>query len=67
LVERNLGGFASIIQTKFAAGEYADYTDSLGVTSGNDKLIVVDRAGSSATDSKSSRRRVASPAPYFGG
>jgi hypothetical protein len=44
LVERNLKLLASIIQSKFAAGDYADYTDSLGVASGNDKLIVIDRA-----------------------
>ena len=44
LVERNLGLLASIIQTKFDAGNYTDYTDSLGIASGKDKLIVVDRA-----------------------
>ena len=43
VVGRNLGLLAPAIQTKFAAGDYADYTDSLGITSGNDKLIVIDR------------------------
>jgi hypothetical protein len=44
LVERNLGRLAPIIQTKFDAGDYTDYADSLGIMSGNDKLIVIDRA-----------------------
>jgi hypothetical protein len=42
IVERNLGVLASIIQRKYAAREYIDYTDDLGIKSGNDKLIVID-------------------------
>jgi hypothetical protein len=43
IVERNLGVLAPIIQAKYDAGRYTDYTDSLGITSGNDKLIIIDR------------------------
>src|SRR5713101_5642664 len=41
IVTRNLGLLAPIIQAKFDAGEYTDYRDSLGITSGNDKLIII--------------------------
>ncbi len=43
IVEKNLGLVASVIQAKYDAGWYTDYTDSLGIKSGNDKLIVITR------------------------
>ncbi len=43
IVERNLGVLAPIIRAKYDAGHYTNYTDSFGVTSGNDKLIIIDR------------------------
>jgi hypothetical protein len=44
IVEKNLELLASIIQAKWDAGRYTDYTDSLGIKSGNDKLIVITRS-----------------------
>jgi len=43
IVGRNLDVLAPIIQAKFDAHDYTDYMDSLGIVSGNDKLIVIDR------------------------
>ena len=43
IIERNLGALAPIIQATYEAGQHTDYTDSLGITSGNDKLIVIGR------------------------
>jgi hypothetical protein len=43
LNSRNLGVLVPIIQAKYDAGHYANYTDSLGIRSGNDKLIIIDR------------------------
>ena len=45
IVERNLPVLAGIIRRKYEAGEYTDYPDSLGVTSGNDTLIEIERDG----------------------
>jgi len=43
MVGRNLGVFGPIIQAKFDAHDYTDHKDPLGIVSGNDKLIVIDR------------------------
>jgi hypothetical protein len=43
IVEKNLELIGGIIQAKYDAGRYTDYTDSLGIKSGNDKLIVITR------------------------
>jgi hypothetical protein len=42
IVSRNLGLLAPVIQAKFDTGKYTDYRDSLGIASGNDKLIIID-------------------------
>src|SRR5260221_372428 len=44
LVDRNLGVISPIIQAKFDASDYTDFADLLGIVSGNDKLIIIDRA-----------------------
>jgi hypothetical protein len=43
IIGRNFGVLGPIIQAKFDAHNYMDYADSLGIVSGNDKLIVIDR------------------------
>jgi hypothetical protein len=43
LIARNLDVLRAIIQAKFNVQDYTDYTDSLGITSGNDKLIIIGR------------------------
>jgi hypothetical protein len=43
VVGRNFGLLGPIIQAKFEAGDYTEYADSLGVRSGKDKLIIIDR------------------------
>jgi hypothetical protein len=43
IVERNLPVLAGIIRRKYEEGAFTDYTDSLGVTSGNDKLVEIER------------------------
>ena len=42
IVERNLGILEPIVQMKYDAADYTDYTDSLGIRSGNDKLIMIE-------------------------
>ena len=43
IVGRNLRALVPVIEARYEAGQYTDYTDGLGITSGNDKLIVLDR------------------------
>ena len=41
LAESNLTQIGEVIARKYAAGDYATYTDSLGITDANNKLIVL--------------------------
>jgi hypothetical protein len=44
LIDRNRDVLAPIIQAKFDAGQCTDYVGPFRLVSGNDKLIVIDRA-----------------------
>ena len=41
LAESNLTQIGEVIARKYAAGDYTTYTDSLGITDANNKLIVL--------------------------